>query len=235
VRPRESTAPRMSTARTVLEKRIKDRRQTFEEFVSYAERFAREHQEDGTLSLRHLQRLAAGKIQQPSRLRPATVRLLERIFAEDIEKLLSPPNVHITTNAPEAHPLRVAIAVVLKGDQILVVSPRTGTSFSPWQFPAGIVKPGAASGDVAVQETLAETGIHCVPLRMLGARVHPETSVHCEYHRCEYLAGEARNLDPTENDAVTWIEISQLPRIIAPHILFPPLRADLGLTNTAPM
>jgi ADP-ribose pyrophosphatase YjhB (NUDIX family) len=221
----------MSTARTVLEERIKERRQTFEEFVRYAERFAREHHEGGTLSLRHLQRLASGGTQQPSRLRPATARLLERIFAENIETLLSPPNLHVTTmSALEAHPLRVSIAIVLKDAQILVVSPRAGASFSPWQFPAGIVKPGADTSDVAVQETLMETGIHCMPVRLLGARVHPETSVHCEYHLCEYLAGKARNLDPAENSAVTWIDVRRIPQAIPLHTIFPPLLAELDLT-----
>jgi 8-oxo-dGTP pyrophosphatase MutT (NUDIX family) len=118
--------------------------------------------------------------------------------------------------------------------QVLVVSPRAGTSFNSWQFPAGIVKPGANSSEVAAQETLAETGILCIPVRLLGARVHPSTSVHCEYHLCEYLAGEATNLDPAENGAVTWIDISRLPRIISPHLIFPPLLAELGLTNHFP-
>jgi hypothetical protein len=82
-----------------------------------------------------------------------------------------------------------------------------------------------------VQETLAETGVHCVPVRLLGARLHPETSVHCDYHRCEYLAGEPRNLDPAENSAATWVDVSRLPRMIPSRALFPPLLTDLGLTG----
>ena len=37
------------TDRTVLEQQIRARRMTFEEFVSYAEMFARQHGEPGTL------------------------------------------------------------------------------------------------------------------------------------------------------------------------------------------
>lgn len=84
----------MQTFRTVLEQKIKERRQTLVEFVEFAEIFAREHKEPGTLSLRHLQRLIAGhgpKGQPLGPLRPATVRLLENIFERSIDELLGPP------------------------------------------------------------------------------------------------------------------------------------------------
>lgn len=84
----------MQTARTVLEQKIWERRQTLQEFTEWAETFAREHDEPGTLSVRHLQRLVAG--QTPSgkpvgRPRPATMRLLEAIFGVGIDVLLAPP------------------------------------------------------------------------------------------------------------------------------------------------
>lgn len=80
--------------RTVLEQKIRERRQTLEEFTEYAERFAREHDEPGTLSLRHLQRLITGRGPNGQPLGPVravTARLLERIFGLSIDELLSPP------------------------------------------------------------------------------------------------------------------------------------------------
>lgn len=76
-------------ARTLLEQRIRERCMTFEEFVQHAERFAHDHHESGTLSLRHLQRLVSGR--SPAALRPANARLLERLFGEPIAVLLAPP------------------------------------------------------------------------------------------------------------------------------------------------
>jgi hypothetical protein len=81
--------------RTVLEQLIRDRRQTFEEFATFAEHFAREHGEPGTLSARHLQRLVAGRHPDGrpiSQVRPATARLLERIFGISIAELLTVPD-----------------------------------------------------------------------------------------------------------------------------------------------
>ncbi|MGH3935017.1 MAG: hypothetical protein ACRDS1_08585 [Pseudonocardiaceae bacterium] len=75
-------------ARTLLEHRIRQRCMTFEEFVDHAESFARDHHESGTLSLRHLQRLASGKA--TGTLRPPTARLLEHLFGEPITALLAP-------------------------------------------------------------------------------------------------------------------------------------------------
>ncbi len=83
-------------ARTLLEHRIRQRCMTFEEFIEHAEAFARDNHESGTLSLRHLQRLVNGR--PLGTLRPATARLLERLFNEPITALLAPPK---TTTANE--------------------------------------------------------------------------------------------------------------------------------------
>ncbi|HEX3779680.1 MAG TPA: transcriptional regulator [Pseudonocardiaceae bacterium] len=93
----------MQTFRTTLEQKIRERRQTFEEFAEYAETYAREHREPGTLSVRHLQRLAAGcrRSGQPlGPVRPATARLLEAIFGLSIDELLAPPVYVPAVRAP---------------------------------------------------------------------------------------------------------------------------------------
>ncbi|RBM21655.1 hypothetical protein DI005_08990 [Prauserella sp. PE36] len=92
--------------RTVLEQQIREvRRETLQEFVEFAERFAREHGEQGTLSLRHLDRLVSGRGPKGKPLgkpRPATARLLERIFGVPIDVLLSAPAERPTSDAGEA-------------------------------------------------------------------------------------------------------------------------------------
>jgi hypothetical protein len=89
------TSGAIRPVRTVLEQLIRERRQTLEEFVAYAETFARQHNEPGTLGVRHLQRLMAGRRSDGRPLgpvKPVTARLLERIFGAGIEELLSPPS-----------------------------------------------------------------------------------------------------------------------------------------------
>jgi hypothetical protein len=84
----------MRPYRTVLEQKIRERRQTFEEFAAYVEEFAREHNEPATLSVRHLQRLVAGRRSDGRPLgpvQPATARLLEHILGMTIDELLAAP------------------------------------------------------------------------------------------------------------------------------------------------
>ncbi|MFD6796592.1 MULTISPECIES: hypothetical protein [Prauserella salsuginis group] len=81
----------------MLEQQIRDvRKMTLQEFADYADGFARQHDEPGTLSLRHLERLVSGRGpggQPLGKVRPATRRLLERIFELPIAELLSPPGI----------------------------------------------------------------------------------------------------------------------------------------------
>lgn len=122
----------------------------------------------------------------------------------------------------EAQALRVAIAVVLRGDEVLLVC-RRGDGELRWQFPAGMVKPGAAAEAVAVQETHGETGVHCTVRGHLGERVHPVTGVVASYYLADHLAGEASNRDPLENVDVTWVPRTALTRFIPLEQIFPPI------------
>lgn len=215
--------------RTVLEQKIRERRQTFEEFVAYAENFAREHHEPGTLGVRHLQRLVTGRRSDGRPLgpvRPETARLLERIFRLSIDELLSvpAPSAAASVTTDDIQALRVAIAVVVKERAVLVVCRRGDDANGiSWQFPAGIVKPNARPSVVAVRETLAETDVHCVAVREIGSRIHPVTGVLCDYVLCDYLTGEARNLDVVENAGVAWVDMKKLARFIPLKQIYQPI------------
>ena len=129
--------------------------------------------------------------------------------------------------AVEAQALRVAIAVVVRGDDVLLVC-RRGSDALTWQFPAGVVKPGASPAVVAVEETHAETGVRCTVRDHLGSRVHPVTGVVAEYHACDYLMGEATNRDQIENADVAWVPRSALTRFIPEQSIYPPILEALA-------
>ncbi len=146
--------------------------------------------------------------------------LVKARFAQYFEVANSPAD----TDVESAQALRVAVAVVVNETDVLVVCRRgeDGAGIS-WQFPAGMVKPGASPETVAVRETLGETGVHCAVLRKLGSRLHPVTHVFCEYVLCEYLTGDAQNMDVVENVSVVWIDKSKLTRFIPAQQIFPPI------------
>jgi 8-oxo-dGTP pyrophosphatase MutT (NUDIX family) len=132
-------------------------------------------------------------------------------------RLCLPPEERV-----QAQALRVAIAVVIRADEVLLVC-RRGDAALSWQFPAGMVKPGGSVESVAIQETHAETGVHCAVREQLGSRVHPQTGVLASYVLCDYLAGEATNLDSVENMDVAWIPRSALTRFIPADRIYPPV------------
>lgn len=133
--------------------------------------------------------------------------------------LIRPPVERETT---QAQSLRVAIAVVIRGSDVLMVC-RRGDGAIRWQFPAGMVKPGADPATVAVQETHGETGVHCSVRAHLGSRIHPVTGVVAEYFLCDFLVGEAANLDTVENVDVAWAPRSAVTRFIPTDKIYPPI------------
>jgi 8-oxo-dGTP pyrophosphatase MutT (NUDIX family) len=139
--------------------------------------------------------------------------------------LLSRP----TQPATQAQALRVAIAIVVRGTEVLLVC-RRGDDAITWQFPAGVVKPGRNSDAVAVAETLGETGVRVAVREHLGTRLHPVTGVLADYLLCDYLAGDAANLDPIENLDVAWVPLGSLTRFIPTDRIYPPVLTALETT-----
>jgi 8-oxo-dGTP pyrophosphatase MutT (NUDIX family) len=127
-----------------------------------------------------------------------------------------------------AQALRVAIAVVVKTGEVLLVCRRDDGALS-WQFPAGVVKPGGAAEVVAVRETLAETGVHCSVREPLGSRQHPTTGVLATYWLCDHLMGEPANLDPAENAEAAFVPVSDLTRFIPAARIYRPVLDALGV------
>lgn len=127
-----------------------------------------------------------------------------------------------------AQVLRVAIAIVVRGAEVLLVQ-RSDDKGLAWQFPTGIVKPGGSPEAVAVRETHAETGVHCAVQQPLGERVHPASGALCSYFLAEYLTGEASNLDAAENASVAWVPLSSLTRFIQPGRIYRPVLDALGV------
>lgn len=123
---------------------------------------------------------------------------------------------------PQAQALRVAIAVVMRDADVLLVCRQDGDDLT-WQFPAGIVKPGGSAQKVAVRETLNETGVHCSIRRHLGERLHPVTRAFCDYFLADYVHGEAVNGDTSENADVAWAPVRDLARYIPADRIFPPI------------
>jgi 8-oxo-dGTP pyrophosphatase MutT (NUDIX family) len=162
---------------------------------------------------------------------PETQRILDTAFRKAGDAVRR-RFIHLSRTAapqPEAQALRVAIAVVRRGGDVLLVCRQDGDDIA-WQFPAGIVKPGGSASKVAVRETLGETGVHCLVREYLGERLHPRTRAWCDYFVCDYVHGEAVNGDSSENVDVAWAPIAELERYIPTDRIYPPILSALEAT-----
>jgi 8-oxo-dGTP diphosphatase len=145
-----------------------------------------------------------------------------RALALDVADATEPAGSPAVAQPVQA--LTVAIALVMRGRDVLLVCRRGDDAGGiSWQFPAGVVKPSADPGSVAVRETLAETGVHCSVRSRIGRRLHPVTGVYCEYFLCDYLTGEAENKDVVENVDVMWVSREQVTRFIPEDRIYRPL------------
>ncbi|MCG8926152.1 NUDIX hydrolase [Lentzea sp. CC55] len=176
-----------------------------------------------------------------SRPRHETQQLLDRVlerasaterarFAVELQPQ-EPPHEPPTTS-DSGHVLRVAIAVVVDDGNVLLVQRREDNGSTSWQFPAGMIKPRASAETTAIRETFSETGVHCRVTRHIGSRLHPITQVYCEYLLCEYLGGEAQNMDVVENVSVIWTPGDRLTRFIPAETVFPPILDALEVRNS---
>jgi 8-oxo-dGTP diphosphatase len=152
---------------------------------------------------------------------PAKLRFARQLKADDDAE---------ATAVGNAVALAIAIAVVVNETNVLLVCRREADPDAiTWQFPAGIVKPGARPETVAIRETLAETGVHCSVRDELGSRVHPVSGVDATYFLCDYLAGEVENRDEIENTDALWAPAENVTRFIPRQRIFAPvLRALEG-------
>ena len=115
---------------------------------------------------------------------------------------------------PVAARLRVAIGIVHRGRDVLMVRRRYKEGKLSWQFPAGIIKPIQEPEQRIVDETLKETGVRIKIVGMVGERISPETKVHAIYFHGDYLSGDLGNGEPNENAEVAWVPASDVEKYI---------------------
>jgi 8-oxo-dGTP diphosphatase len=125
----------------------------------------------------------------------------------------------------------VALAVIARDGQLLLVHRRADDGTPPWALPGGKTGPGESAGQAAVREALEETGLEVMACRVLGERVHPVTGKRITYVACGVIAGTARAAAPLEVDAVRWVPFSEV-RIYVPGGLYAAVHEYLdGLTS----
>ena len=120
--------------------------------------------------------------------------------------------------------LTIAIGVVKRGNEILILKRSKPENGLVWGFPATMVKATDEPEKRILKEVRAETNVISKLIKPLGERVHPLTRTVTHYYALEYVSGEAENLDDDENSEVKWVNLEHFKDYI-PSNLFPPVQA----------
>lgn len=81
-----------------------------------------------------------------------------------------------------------SVAVIVWGGRVLVIRRRIPDGSLVWQFPGGKIESGETPGQAAVREAREETGLLVEAVRVLGARLHPQTGRHIHYVACKAVS-----------------------------------------------
>ncbi|MFC9821408.1 NUDIX hydrolase [Streptomyces erythrochromogenes] len=117
----------------------------------------------------------------------------------------------------------VSMAIIAKDGRVLMVRRRQQEGKLLWAFPGGGIEAGETPEQAAVREVAEEVALEAKAVRVLGARVHPQTGADMTYVACEPVAGEARVEDAEELAEVAWITLEEIPAYV-PWGLYGPVQ-----------
>lgn len=120
----------------------------------------------------------------------------------------------------------IAAAVIVHDSKVLLVKRRISEGSLSWQFPAGAVEPGETAPEAAVREAREETGLTVVESKVLGQRVHPQTSRIMVYVACHVVSGILELGDADELINSAWADGPTLRRYI-PQGVYPAVQEYL--------
>jgi 8-oxo-dGTP diphosphatase len=127
---------------------------------------------------------------------------------------------------------KIAVAVVQKNNEILLVRRRRKEGNLQWQFPSGEIESAESNEQACMREVFEETNVTCRTVKKFGERIHPDSHVEIHYWLCDYVSGEAIVKDDDELDQVQWCNPSTVGKLITSS-LFQPIADYLdSLTNS---
>jgi 8-oxo-dGTP diphosphatase len=114
----------------------------------------------------------------------------------------------------------VAVGIVQKGKEVILVRRIKAEQGVLWQFPAGMINPKRTAAETVVREVEEETGVKRKVASQIGEREHPDTGKVLAYFHCHYVSGTLSNGDPKENAEVIWVKAAEAQNLITSD-LFP--------------
>lgn len=123
----------------------------------------------------------------------------------------------------------IAIGIVLKDSDVLIVKRKQSEGDLQWQFPGGVIENNESELQAVVREIYEETGCEIDVVKPLGKRLHPYTKKIISYWICQYRNGNLVISDDDLED-VKWINKTDLLQYFTTSV-YEPVLSYLGLLN----
>lgn len=116
---------------------------------------------------------------------------------------------------PAVQPIAAASAVLIRGDEVLMVKRGQAPNRGLWSFPGGKIIPGERAADAALRELAEETGVQAEARELITVLDLIAREAGCvQYHyllvvmRCDWRAGEPAAADDAAE--ARWIPVAEL-------------------------
>jgi 8-oxo-dGTP diphosphatase len=106
---------------------------------------------------------------------------------------------------------RVAIGIVVRRSQILMIRRDIPNLDVSWVFPGGKIESDESALEAAKREVFEETGVYCEPVKIVHTRTHPVSSKLMVYVVCEYQTAARQK---TKEFQTRWFGANQLPALL---------------------
>lgn len=117
----------------------------------------------------------------------------------------------------------VALAVVVRGNKVLLIRRANPEGDLIWAFPGGKVEPNENSKAASRREVFEEANIECKPLRRLGRRIHPDTKHKIDYFFCQHRRGEGEPAEKHKIAEVKWATLDEMKDTLKLDVFSPVL------------
>ena len=107
-------------------------------------------------------------------------------------------------------PIRAVLAVVMRGDQVLLVQRRNPPDAGLWGYPGGHIEPGETPEAAAMRELREETGVRAEVVKLLEViEVRQEGfAFDLMAFACRHIAGDPVAADDVDDAA--WVDIADV-------------------------
>lgn len=120
----------------------------------------------------------------------------------------------------------VVVALITKGNTVLMMKRIHKENNIQWVFPGGKIEENESAFDAIIREVAEEIGVLVAPMANLAERIHPDSGVHISYIRCKMIYGTVRNMEKDKASEVAWVPASEVESMVTSNI-HPAILAEL--------